>query len=301
MPWRQSMLQKLATGWRAFVQRSERFIRLTKTLVDHPNVPLSLSDLSTELGTAKSSLSEDVARIRSVLEAGQSGTVTSIHGSAGGVKYIADVPWQHRQLFFDTLATRLADPSRTLPGGFLYMSDLLGDPGVLDLSGRLFAHHFAQAGANVIVTVETKGIPLAVSAARYLHLPLAIARREQRVTEGAALSIHYISGSQRRIQTMSLSKRAMPEHARALVIDDFMRAGATAKAVINLLSEFSAEVVGTAVLFATADPTAKLVAEYTALFQLGPIVEGVPVDVQVDPLWLRQNLAQRTPHEKKEE
>lgn len=267
------------------MQRSERFIRLVKTFVDQPNVALSLSELSDGLDTAKSSLSEDVARVRSVLEANGSGSIKSIQGSAGGVKYVPNVPEARRFAFFADLTRRLSDPSRTLPGGFLYMSDLLGDPDVLDVSGQLLATAFQDAGANVIVTVETKGIPLAVATARYLHLPLAIARRELRVTEGAALSIHYISGSQRRIQTMSLSKRAMPERARALIIDDFMRAGGTAAAVKNLLSEFSVDVVGTAVLLATSEPAGKLVEDYTALFELDPIVEGQPVTVRTHPAW----------------
>ncbi len=271
------------------VQRSERFIRLVKTFVDQPNVALSLSDLSTGLDTAKSSLSEDVARIRTVLEANGAGSIKSIQGSAGGVKYVANVPESRRSAFFEDLTRRLSDSSRTLPGGFLYMSDLLGDPDVLDVSGQLLATAFQDAGANVIVTVETKGIALAVATARYLHLPLAIARRELRVTEGAALSIHYISGSQRRIQTMSLSKRAMPERARALIIDDFMRAGGTAAAVKNLLSEFSAEVVGTAVLLATSEPTNKLVEDYTALFELDPIIEGKAVTVRTHSAWMSRD------------
>ncbi|WDL98998.1 pur operon repressor [Alicyclobacillus sp. ALC3] len=268
------------------MQRSERFIRLVKTFVDQPNVALSLSELSDGLDTAKSSLSEDVARIRNVLEAYGAGSIRSIQGSAGGVKYVANVPENRRLAFFADLTRRLSDSSRTLPGGFLYMSDVLGDPDVLDVSGQLLATAYQDAGANVIVTVETKGIPLAVATARYLHLPLAIARRELRVTEGAALSIHYISGSQRRIQTMSLSKRAMPARARALIIDDFMRAGGTAAAVKNLLSEFSAEVVGTAVLLATSEPADKLVEDYRALFELDPIIEGQPVTVRTHSAWM---------------
>jgi purine operon repressor len=272
------------------VQRSERFIRLTKWLVDRPNVPLSLSELSSRLNTAKSSLSEDMARIRAVLEAEGEGTVTSLHGMAGGVKYQAGVSRARREAFCADMVRRLSDPSRILPGGFLYMSDLLGDPDVLDTVGQLFASRFENAGVNVVVTVETKGITLAAATARYLHVPLAIVRREQRVTEGAALGIHYISGSERRIQTMSLSKRAMPASARAVIVDDFMRAGATAKAVENLLSEFSAEVAGTAVFTATAEPARKLVSDYTALFELGAIAEGQPVDVRVDRAWFEPDV-----------
>ncbi len=57
------------------------------------------------------------------------------------------------------------------------------------------------------MTVETKGIPLAMSVARILNLSLAIARRESKLTDGSVFSINYLSGSSRRLQTMSLSKR----------------------------------------------------------------------------------------------
>ncbi|WP_035462186.1 pur operon repressor [Alicyclobacillus macrosporangiidus] len=256
------------------VRRSERLIRVTKNLLDQPNRALSLSELAERLEAAKSSLSEDVALVRSVLERDGSGVVWSIAGAAGGVKYQVRVPPAQREAFLQAIVARLSDPSRILPGGFLYMSDVLGDPDVLDLAGRLFAEAFADREIQVVVTVETKGIPLAVSAARYLHVPVAVVRRDHRVTEGASVSIHYISGSERRIQTMSMSKRAMPQRARALVVDDFMKAGATAKGVVNLLAEFEAQVAGVAVFVATQEPAEKLVPEYVSLFTLGPLQEG---------------------------
>ncbi|GMA57133.1 hypothetical protein GCM10025858_16360 [Alicyclobacillus sacchari] len=145
---------------------------------------------------------------------------------------------------------------------------------MLDFVGRLVSARFQDSGVNVVVTVETKGITLAASVARYLHVPIAIVRRDQRVTEGASLTTHYVSGSAKRIQTMSLSKRLVPSDARALIVDDFMRAGATARAVAQLLAEFDAEVVGTAVFMATAMPVAKMVDSYVALLQVNQVSEA---------------------------
>lgn len=259
------------------MRRAERLVWMTKSLLDHPNQPLSLSDLSVGLTAAKSSLSEDVAVVRQVLEAKQAGQVLSIPGAAGGVKYLAGISESERAGFIHRVRERLTDPARILPGGFLYMLDVLADPEILDYAGRLFAREFVEQGVHVVVTVETKGIPLAVATAHYLHVPVVVVRREHRVTDGPVISVHYVSGSTRRIQTMSLSKRAMPLHARALIVDDFMKAGATVKAVHGLLAEFSASVVGTAVFMATAVPTQKLVATYDSLFRLGSVEEGQPI------------------------
>lgn len=252
---------------------------MTQRLLDRPHQPLSLSELSDSMGAAKSSLSEDVAMIRRVLESDGAGLVDTIQGVGGGVRYRVAVPSGLRSAFVEDMVARLSDSSRVLPGGFLFMSDVLGDPDVLDISGRLFAEAFDAAGVEVVVTVETKGIPLAVATARYLHAPVVVVRREHRVTDGPALSLHYVSGSERRIQTMSVSTRAMPRQARALVVDDFMRAGATARAVMNLLAEFSAEVVGTAVFMSTNKPAAKLVDQFVSLFRLEQLEEGQRVRV----------------------
>ena len=73
------------------------------------------------------------------------------------------------------------------------------------------------------MTVETRGIPLAVFVARVFNIPVVMARRVGQITEGSTVSINYVSGSSKQIQTMALPKRALPSSARVLVIDDFMR------------------------------------------------------------------------------
>ena len=45
------------------------------------------------------------------------------------------------------------------------------------------------ADIDVIMTVETKGIPLAYATATYMNLPVVIVRRDSRVTEGRQLAL----------------------------------------------------------------------------------------------------------------
>jgi len=262
------------------LRKSERIVRITRFLLHHPNQQISLSQLADDCQAAKSSLSEDVALIRGVLEVDGAGTVLSTSGAGGGVLFQPAVPKAEESRFLQDMCRCLSNPARVLPGGFLYMSDVLGHPAVLDMAGRLFAQRFQSSGTNVVVTVETKGIPLAVATAHYLNIPVVVARRGYKVTDGAALTAHYISGSERRIQTMSISKGAIPADARVLIVDDFMRAGATAKGVTNLVKEFASSVVGTAVFMATAEPAAKLVENPVALFTVGPLEENQEVHVE---------------------
>ena len=72
--------------------------------------------------------------------------------------------------------------------------------------------------------METKGIPVALMTANALGVPLVIARRSSKVYEGSAVNINYVSGSSGHIETMSLSRRAVQEGQRALIIDDFIKA-----------------------------------------------------------------------------
>ena len=152
------------------------------------------------------------------------------------------------------------------------MSDVLGRPEVLDTAGKLFASRFQDSGAEFVVTVETKGIPLAVATARFLNVPMVVVRRDHKVTEGSAVSINYVSGS-RRIQTMSLSRRSMPQGTKVLIIDDFMKAGGTAKAVVDLMQEFSVDVVGCGVFIDTTEPQQKLIKDYLSLATLQEVDE----------------------------
>jgi purine operon repressor len=250
------------------MRRSERIVRITEVLLARPYQNISLTEMAKNFDAAKSSLSEDLAIIREVLEAEGKGTLETHAGAFGGVRFIPGIDTQAAIEFVTTLGTELAKGDRVLPGGYLYMSDLLGRPDVLDTVGRMFANRFGQLDIDLVMTVETKGIPLAVATSRYLNVPTVIVRRDQRVTEGSAVTINYVSGSGRRIQTMSLSRRSVPEQSRVLVIDDFMKAGGTAKGIMDLLQEFRSEVVGIGVLMDTTEPTVKLVQDYVSIARL---------------------------------
>jgi purine operon repressor len=126
------------------------------------------------------------------------------------------------------------------------------------------------------VTLETKGIPLALMTAHALGVPLVTVRRDADVTEGPALGIHYVSGSAR-VQTMTLPRRALAPGTRVLLVDDFLKAGGTARGLMDLMDEFGAEVVGLAVLIETAEPVKKLVKGHFALVRMRTVGPGAPV------------------------
>ncbi|MBP2652656.1 MAG: purR [Firmicutes bacterium] len=255
------------------IRRQERRIALTKILVDNPNQLFPLSHFSGLFMAAKSTVCEDVDAIRLAIEQFGLGKLETVSGAGGGIKYIPVKSAAKIEEILCGLSTKLASPDRIIPGGFIYMSDILFNVQLMSPIGEVFMTRFASAAPDYIMTVETKGIPLAYSTARAFNLPLITVRRDSRVTEGSAVSINYVTGSSRRIQTMSLPRRAIPSGARVLIIDDFMKAGGTARGMIELAEEVGAEVVGTGVLVATAEPREKLVKDYLALLILQTVDE----------------------------
>jgi purine operon repressor len=255
------------------IKRTERIAVITKALVENPGKTFNLSEFSDRLDSAKSSISEDIMIIREAFLNFKLGEVETIPGAAGGVTYRPKLAEVDIHAFLKCLIDRLNDPKRIIPGGFIYMTDIIFDPAFSEMLGKIFATLFYGSRPDCVLTVETKGIPIALSTAKCFNKPLVIVRRDSRVTEGTAVSINYVSGSSRRIQTMSLSRRALKEGTRVLIIDDFMKAGGTARGMIEMMAEFKAEVVGTGVLVVTREPEQKLVHDFTSLLRLTSIDE----------------------------
>lgn len=250
------------------LKRSARLVEMTQYLLVRPHSLIPLTTFAERYGSAKSSISEDLAIIKEVFEEEGLGELHTLAGAAGGVKFTPKVPKAASMHILEEIRQVLEQPDRLLPGGYLYMSDILGQPNLINEVGKLFATAFADRELDVVMTVETKGIPLAYATASFLNLPVVIVRRDNRVTEGSAVSINYVSGSTKRIQTMTLGRRALKEQSKVLIIDDFMRAGGTIQGMIDLLREFKASVEGVGVLIESAEVDEHLIEDYISVAKL---------------------------------
>ncbi|MGL4818846.1 MAG: pur operon repressor, partial [Bacilli bacterium] len=70
------------------IRRSARLVHMTNYLLQHPHQLISLTYFSDNYESAKSSISEDLAIIKQTFESSGIGTLLTIAGAAGGVKYI---------------------------------------------------------------------------------------------------------------------------------------------------------------------------------------------------------------------
>lgn len=268
------------------VRRNERMAALTKILTSSPNQIYTLSHFCEMFATAKSTMSEDIDILREVLKTYGLGRLETVTGAAGGVRFRPAMRPEDALLFIQSLCDDLRTASRVLPGGFLYLSDILSTPSIVRKMGIIIAGHFYDRAPDFVLTMETKGIPVGLMTADALGVPLVIARRSSKVYEGSAVNINYVSGSAGTIETMSLNRRAVREGQKALIVDDFLKAGGTAKGMADLMQEFSVEVVGSAFVMATERPENKQIQGERALMVMD-VEAGDPESLTVRPAsWL---------------
>jgi len=267
------------------IRRNERMSAMMKILAASPNRIFTLNNFCELFGTAKSTMSEDVELLRGMTEAFDLGRVETVTGAAGGVRYRPTVSRDKAREYILSLCEKLSGTERVLPGGFLYYSDILSTPDIVHFMGEILATQYYDSEPDFVLTMETKGIPVAFATADALGVPLVIARHSSKVYEGSAVNINYVSGSGS-IETMSLSRRAVQENQRALIVDDFLRGGGTARGMVELMREFKVSVTGMAFVMATASPEKKRVSGEKALMTL-TVTDGEPAEARVTPSdWL---------------
>lgn len=240
------------------LKKTHRLVAIVKILCDNPNKVLTFSYFTDLFQTAKSTISSDITVIKKVFEIQKLGKVVTISGAAGGVKYIPTTYENDGLMFLQKFCSELEKPHRLLPGGFLYLLDLIYEPKTVGNIARLFTTVIDYEQADYLVTIETKGIPMAIMTARAMNLPLAIIRKNTKISEGPSLSITYVTGkSNTKINSMSLPIKSIEKGSKVIIIDDFMRGGGTLNGMNELMKEFSVKVISSAVIMSTKEPLEK--------------------------------------------
>ena len=263
------------------LRRSERMVVISNYLINNPYQLTSLNTFATQYEAAKSSISEDIAIIKKAFEEAGIGLIDTLTGASGGVIFTPSIHLDEAKTIIEELRDRLSESDRILPGGYIYLSDLLSTPHILKNVGRIIANQFKDQKIDAVMTVATKGVPLANAVANVLNVPFVIVRRDLKITEGSTVSVNYVSGSSDRIEKMFLSKRSLQPNSRVLIVDDFLKGGGTISGMISLLKEFESELAGVAVFAENAQEQRERPFTYTSLL----IVDSIDVannQVQVE-------------------
>lgn len=265
-------------------KRNERIAAMTQVLVNSPNKVFTLTGFTEIFSASKSTISEDLVIVKDIFDKQKLGKIETITGAAGGVKYIPIISLEKKASIIENLRKELSEDSRRIPGGLIYLADILYNPSYVKQLGSIFAEEFIDQHIDCVVTVETKGIPLALKTAHALNVPLVVFRNTFKADDGPTISIHYESGSDGRLKTMYAPKNAIKRDSNVLIVDAFMRAGGTIKGMRSLVSELEANVVGTGILFEEITETKKLVDEYFSIFTIDPKKSSEHVTIHSDIL-----------------
>lgn len=267
------------------LRRSERMVVISNYLINNPYKITSLSTFSEKYNSAKSSISEDIAIIKKAFEESAIGKIDTITGANGGVIFTPTISKKEARFITEELSTSLSNSDRILPGGYIYLSDLLSTPTILRNIGRIIADAFREEKIDVVMTVATKGVPLANAVANVLNVPFVIVRRDLKITEGSTVSVNYASGSSDRIEKMFLSKRSLKPNSKVLIVDDFLKGGGTISGMISLLKEFESALVGVAV-FVDNNQQKHYQFDYKSLLHISKIdIDNEIIDVELGNLF----------------
>ena len=243
------------------VQKNDRIGVITNVLTNNPNKIYTLTYFCNLFNCAKSTISEDLDIVKEIFNTYNLGYIETVSGAAGGVYYNPLMTDEQIKEFTKELCQLINSSDRIIPGGYIYMNDLLYSPEISKKIGMALASLFKGVEVDYIITIETKGIPIALMTAMALNKPMVVVRNQTKLTDGTAIHLNYISGSKHRINTMCLSTRAI-------------KAGGTAKGIMELMQEFEAQLVGIGVLMATKVPENKVVEDFKTLLWLDAVDEN---------------------------
>ncbi len=119
------------------------------------------------------------------------------------------------------------------------------DVNLLDEMGKEFHRLFKDCGATKIVTIESSGIAMAVFAAKYFNLPALFAKKASHKNIGTEVySAKCYSFTHGKEYTMNVSKKYINSDDKVLIIDDFLAGGNACNALIDIINQSGAEIVG---------------------------------------------------------
>ncbi len=119
------------------------------------------------------------------------------------------------------------------------------DPALIMEMGKEFHRLFKDCGATKVVTIESSGISMAVATALEFGVPALFAKKGDHKNVGSDVyTAKCYSFTHAKEYQMKISKKYLSENDKVLIIDDFMAGGNACNALIDIIGQAGAEVVG---------------------------------------------------------
>jgi xanthine phosphoribosyltransferase len=146
------------------------------------------------------------------------------------------------------LRERVEQEGQNLGRGILKVDSFINhqvDAELMLAVGRELAGRFADVGANKVLTAEISGIAPALTTAMALGIPVVYARKTKPITMPDQV---YRQTAPSHTKGRHVELMASPEYLcsadRILIVDDFLATGQTISALVRLVAQAGAELVG---------------------------------------------------------
>ena len=136
------------------------------------------------------------------------------------------------------------------PGLKIAILNILGDVELVSASAKALAAKLTEISYDVIVTAESKSIPLAYALASETQKPYVVLRKEYKSYMGNAIQWETLSITTGKPQTLYLDEKDKPLilQSRVLIVDDVISTGSTLQGMEKIISLAGAKVVGKAAI-----------------------------------------------------
>ena len=152
------------------------------------------------------------------------------------------------------------------PGVKIAIVNILGDNELVQAAARELAARIADRHPEVIVTAETKSIPLAYAMSMQMGLPYVVLRKAYKPYMGNAISAETLSITTGAPQMLYLDEKDQPslKGHRVALVDDVISTGSTLQGMRIIMEKVGAQVVAQAAIFTEGDR-----AKWTDVIALG--------------------------------
>lgn len=135
-----------------------------------------------------------------------------------------------------------------LPGGVLKVGSFLNqqvDTVFMKEIGEEIRDLFGDEGITKILTIESSGIPIAISAGFAMSLPVVYAKKNKSSNiSGDCYSTPVKSFTHGDTNNVVVTKEYLSPDDRILIVDDFLAHGSALNGLINIVGQAGATVVG---------------------------------------------------------
>jgi xanthine phosphoribosyltransferase len=152
------------------------------------------------------------------------------------------------EVALEALLERIRREGQNMGQGILKVDGFINhqvDPHLMLEVGRHLAERFRAAGATKVLTAEISGIAPALTTALALGIPVVYARKTKPITMPEEVfrrrAPSHTKG--REVELMASPEYLLPDD-RILIVDDFLATGRTIQALVRLVDDAGATLVG---------------------------------------------------------